>query len=340
MKLSASNQIFLAIVVGVAVGALAPGAVPYLSWMGDVFVLALKMLIAPLILGSIVMGMAALGDVSKLGSLGGRTLAYYVSTTVLAVALGLLVVQVVKPGRSDELGAQDVSAIRTFAAGGDASGRGLAAALRSEGWDAGSAGGVADAYDARLEGAAPEAPAAVEALARTVVSAERFRQRVAKTRGGAADQDAAKVRSAKARDMSVGDFLKAQLRKILQNPFKSLADMNVLGIIVFSLLLGGVLTTLGERGAPLVGVFDGLNVAMMKLVDLVMWLAPMGVLALMADQIASSGLGILRVLAWYMFAVLLGLGVHGLVTLPLLLKFVGRPPPCRSRWNAWTRTSA
>jgi len=127
--------------------------------------------------------------------------------------------------------------------------------------------------------------------------------------------------------MTVGRFLRAQLDKVLDNPFRSLADMNVLGIIVFALLLGGVLTTLGERGKVLLGAFDGLNEAMMRLVHVVMLLAPYGVGALMAEQIAASGLSILKVLFWYMLAVLGGVLIHACVVLPLILFLVGRVSP-------------
>lgn len=327
MKLSLSNQIFLAIICGVALGAFAPGVVPYISWVGDVFVLALKMLIAPLILASIVMGMAALGDVRQLGALGGKTVAYYVSTTVLAVILGLVVVNVVNPGRSSRLDPQDAIAVEAFALPGLPEGRGLAVELERQGWTPEAAQEAAIAFNERAKASPPNDPAAISQIATSVVAASKLRARISAQRGKAAADDASKLQSAKLRNMTVPAFLKAQLKKLLQNPFKALADMNVLGIIVFALLLGGILTTLGERGKPLTAVFDGLNQAMMKLVDLVMLIAPPGVLALLADQIASSGLGILKVLAWYMFAVLLGLGVHAVVVLPAILKVVGKVSP-------------
>ncbi len=327
VKLSLSNQIFLAILAGVAMGALAPGAVPYVSWMGDVFILALKMLIAPLILASIVMGMAALGDVSKMGSLGGKTVAYYVTTTVLAVILGLVVVNVVNPGRSSELGPKESAAVEAFSSAGRPDGRGLAIELERNGWDTPSAEAAAVSFNERAKADPPKDSAAISAIATPVVGAASLRRRIAQSRKKGAGGDAAKIESAKARNMTVPQFLRAQLKKVLQNPFRSLADMNVLGIIVFALLLGGILTTLGERGAPLLGAFDGLNQAMMKLVDLVMLIAPAGVFALLADQVAASGIGILRVLAWYMFAVLLGIAIHALVVLPAILKFVGKLSP-------------
>jgi len=336
-----SNQIFLAIVVGIVVGAVAPGVVPWIAWVGDVFILALKMLIAPLILASIVMGMASLGDVRHLGSLGGKTLAFYFSTTVLAVVLGLVVVNVVQPGRAEEPTEEDRALVQGFSA--ELAARGVAPGAHPE------AAGVLAGVLARAEGdaALPEESvarmrtsyadraaatgvrdaAAVADLAGRLLAAERFRLKVSAVRGAAAADDAAAVQAARARDMTVGRFLRAQLDKVLDNPFRSLADMNVLGIIVFALLLGGVLTTLGERGKVLLGAFDGLNEAMMRLVHVVMLLAPYGVGALMAEQIAASGLSILKVLFWYMLAVLGGVLIHACVVLPLILFLVGRVSP-------------
>ena len=339
-----SNQIFLAIVVGIGLGAVWPGAVPWVSWIGDVFILALKMLIAPLILASIVMGMASLGDVRRLGTMGGRTVAFYLCTTVLAVMLGLVVVNVVQPGRAGEISEPDAAlvadlgkriALQRLAPDRHAEVARVLAATLTEARDPKgepvlpetSIERLREAYERRATTTLVSDTAAVSNLASSLLSAERFRLEVTAARGDAARDDDAKVQAAAAKDMSVGRFLRAQLRKLLQNPFQSLAEMNVLGIIVFALLLGAILTTLGERGEPLLRVFDALNEAMMRLVDLVMRLAPFGVGALMATQIAASGLGILKVLLWYMVAVLAGLLIHAGLVLPTILWAAGRVRP-------------
>ena len=339
-----SNQIFVAIALGIGLGVLLPGVVPWLAWIGDVFILSLKMLIAPLILASIVMGMAALGDVRRLGSLGGRTVAYYLATTVLAVGLGLLVVNVVRPGHSDALSDADRSVVAALgprltsvavAPDRHEAVAGVLAAVLSEAKDAAGAPALAEesvtrvrqAYALRAASAGIAEAAAATDLAARVLAGERYRLRVTAARGEAARDDDGRVRSAVSRSMTVGLFLRAQLHKMLANPFQSLAEMNVLGIIVFALLLGGILTTLGERGKPLLLAFDALNEAMMRLVHLVMRLAPFGVGALMAEQIAASGLGILKVLFWYMVAVLGGLLLHACVVLPAILRLVGGVRP-------------
>ena len=345
MKLSLTNQIFIAIVGGILFGVLAPEAVPYISWVGEVFVLALKMLLAPLLLASIVMGMAALGDVRELGSLGGKTLAYYASTTVIAVIIGLVVVNVVRPGVSDELSEADSALVtelaaqvkaRSIAADDHAAttkaiGDVLGTAARTRPADAlpeAAIQRVKAAYAARAQADGVTGAEGSAALLGKLLSAERFRLRIEATQSkDASAAGEGKLKSAAATDMTVSKFLRAQLSKIFQNPFASLATMNVLGIIIFALLLGGVLTTLGERGATLLGVFDGLNQAMMKLIDVVMLIAPSGVFALMAGQIAASGVGILLVLLTYMLTVLGALFIHGVIVLPLACRFLAGVSP-------------
>ncbi|ODN67708.1 MULTISPECIES: dicarboxylate/amino acid:cation symporter [Methylophaga] len=75
-----------------------------IGWMGDLFLNALKMIIIPLIVASVISGIGALGDVRKLGRLGGSTILYYGFTTAVAVFIGLVVVNIIQPGAGIELG--------------------------------------------------------------------------------------------------------------------------------------------------------------------------------------------------------------------------------------------
>lgn len=70
----------------------------YISWMGDLFIRALKMLIIPLILSSLISGITSIGSGSNLGRLGLKTMAYYVATSLLAIVTGQLLVNLFKPG--------------------------------------------------------------------------------------------------------------------------------------------------------------------------------------------------------------------------------------------------
>jgi Na+/H+-dicarboxylate symporter len=70
-----------------------------IAWLGQLFLDALKMLIIPLIFAAVISGVASLGDIRKLGRLGGLTLVYFVSTTVIAVLIGLVAVNLIQPGQ-------------------------------------------------------------------------------------------------------------------------------------------------------------------------------------------------------------------------------------------------
>jgi DAACS family dicarboxylate/amino acid:cation (Na+ or H+) symporter len=92
-------QIFLAMGAGVVAGLLGGEAfVPRVSWLGTVFVRLLKMIILPLIITSIVSGVASVGGGRGLGRLFGKTLGYYVLSSTLAILIGLVLVNLIQPG--------------------------------------------------------------------------------------------------------------------------------------------------------------------------------------------------------------------------------------------------
>ena len=212
---------------------------PVIGPLGQIFIKLLKMLIVPLILASMITGVARVGDIRKLGGLGGRTFVFYITTTFASVFVGLVLVNLVQPGvGAPEIGGDVPDAVRTH--------------------------------------------------------------------------------------VTIGSIL---LNMIPSNPVKAMAEMQILPLIVFSLLFGAVLTTMGERGKPLTSLFESLNDAMMKLTDWVIQLAPVGVFALLASVVMETGPGIFANLGKYMATVLLGLAVHALVTLPLLLRLLGGVNP-------------
>lgn len=99
-------QILAAMVVGILLG-LTPGdtAVRAVGWMGTLFVRLLRMVIVPLILTSIVSGVASVGGGRSLGRLGLKTISYYLVTSLLAIVVGLVLVNLIAPGRGADLGA-------------------------------------------------------------------------------------------------------------------------------------------------------------------------------------------------------------------------------------------
>jgi len=78
-------------------------AVNAVSWMGDIFLRALKMIIIPLILSSLISGVTNIGSGSNLGRLGLKTMSYYVATSIFAILTGLLLVNIIKPGVGAEI---------------------------------------------------------------------------------------------------------------------------------------------------------------------------------------------------------------------------------------------
>lgn len=109
MKLKVHTQILIAIVLAVGVGIVLGEKAAPIKIVGDVFIRLLKAIIIPLILASMVAGIVSLGDVRKLGRIGLRTLAYYMATTALAVAVGLVLVNLMRPGIGVNMGTDAVS---------------------------------------------------------------------------------------------------------------------------------------------------------------------------------------------------------------------------------------
>ncbi len=99
------NQIFLAMALAIACGLAVPDLITPLKFLGDIFLGALKMIIGPLILASVVVGVMGLGDVRHAGRIGGKAVAYFLTTTFLAVIVGLLMVNLIRPGEGSDLSA-------------------------------------------------------------------------------------------------------------------------------------------------------------------------------------------------------------------------------------------
>jgi len=216
---------------------------------GDLFMNLLKMVVVPLIVCSMVVGIASLGDFRRIGGAFGWTVAYYVSTTLISVALGIILVSMIKPG----LGVgTEVEVARQLPA--------------QVSW-----------YEALFD------------VVRGMVPS---------------------------------------------NIVKAAAEGQVLGLIIASLLFGGILTTLGERGRRIVELVDIVNDAIMRLVRLVIWLAPLGIFGLVATKIGEAGGGQavvveLKRLVKYALTVIAGLIIHAGVILPTILFVLGGRNPLK-----------
>lgn len=98
-------QIFTALVLGAGAGILFPGIIPYISWIGEWFMNALSMIIVPIIFFSIVIAIAGLRETGAgLKKLSIRTVTYYVITMLIAIITGLLLVNLIEPGKGVQIG--------------------------------------------------------------------------------------------------------------------------------------------------------------------------------------------------------------------------------------------
>lgn len=232
------------------------GGITFMNW--------LKMILIPLVVSSVVMGVASL-DAGHLGRIGGWTLVYYFSTMIVAVLLGVTLVSSIHPGRDFDTHTREQMVAEYQTAAGQ-----LQATARQEG-----------------------------------VSGENG---LLVAIGGAARR------------------LTTQMIPI--NPIKAATESNVLQLIVFSLLLGIVLSVIGPVGEPLIRVFGSLFQAVMKLVEWIIWLAPIGVFFLVAHTVVDMGVAqLIGPLLLYIAVVLIGLALHGLVILPLILWLFGKTNP-------------
>ncbi|MCB0600680.1 MAG: dicarboxylate/amino acid:cation symporter [Saprospiraceae bacterium] len=255
-KLELHWKIIIGMIAGVGIGFLAV-ALGLQTWVenwikpfGTIFINLLKLVAVPLIIVSLIKGIAELQDISKLSRMGGRTLIIYVFTTVIAVSIGLLVVNILKPGnRINEQTRQEL--------------------LDNFGTDA----------DAKITMATEQ-----------------------KGQGP----------------------LQALVDIVPDNIFSSMTDnRNMLQVIFFVVLLGiGLILIDKEKAKPVIAFIDGLNEVILKIIDLVMLTAPLGVLALLASLVVESpSLDLFRALLSYAICVIIGLSVMIFGFYPLFVKF-------------------
>lgn len=136
------------------------------------------------------------------------------------------------------------------------------------------------------------------------------------------------------RERSGGDLIGVLQRLVPANPVGAAAEADMLGLVTFALLFAWALTQLPETVRQAQQQFwQGVYQAMLRIADLVMRFAPLGVFALVGGVVAKTGLAAVKPLALFFLAVVCGLLVHALVTLPLVLRLVARVSP-RAHYRA------
>lgn len=133
--------------------------------------------------------------------------------------------------------------------------------------------------------------------------------------------------SIEAIEQGLGDIL---INIIPENPFQAMAEGDVLPVIFFSILFGYFITRLKtEQRDLLKNVFDAAFEAMLKMTTFIIWSAPAGVFGIIAEIVAGTGFSAFRSLGYYFIIVLAGLAIHMFITLPLLLRTMGRMNPVK-----------
>ena len=236
------QRVIGALILGIITGYILQERAESLKWIGDFFIASIKMLVVPLIFFSLVSGVAAIGDLRKLGSVGWRAMLLFVVTRQIALWLGLAIGTNLKPG----LGIN------------------------------------ADEMDLDLS---------------------RIPEEV---------------------DLSITDRI---IALVPQSPVQVMADVSVLPLIVFALLIGIGILMAKEEGEPVAKVFDSGAIIMQKVTMVVMELTPFGVFALMAWVMGTLGIDALIGLAKLVGLNYLGCLIIIVVMYSAMIKFIAKLPP-------------
>lgn len=276
--------ILIAIVLALGLALLFPHVAESLEIGGEIFLRLLKMIVVPLVVTSVLSGILGLGDVRKLGKPGAAAITYYLSTTILAVMVGLVVVNIVQPG----VGAVDQATLKEY------SGVGL------------------------------DSPK------------EKLAKSLSKMSGLSRDQVAEvfdELPSGKQETPGIGTiFHNLFLMMFTDNLIQAALEINLLPLIVFSIVFGAMLTTLGQRVRTVTELIEQTNTALMSFVLLLMKLAPVGIFCLVTSRFGKAVgdgkfLQELSQIGWYFLTVLIGLAIHAFITLPAIFWIIRRQNP-------------
>ena len=132
-----------------------------------------------------------------------------------------------------------------------------------------------------------------------------------------------------AEQLSLGEFFAKFLHGLFVNPFAALAQTNVLAVVVFALIVGIALVMGGERYRNILALLQELLELVMRVVGWIMYLAPLGVMALLAQLVATQDMAVLGSLGKFASVMVGTTLLHGLVALPLVLYLATGVTPLR-----------
>ena len=219
----------------------------FLVPMGNVFLRGIKMLVVPLVLFSIICGAASVGDVKKLGRVGGKIFIYYIITTAFATTIALFMANILKPGVGVKLKAS---------------------------------------------------------------------KEIVKT----------------ASPPFIMDML---INMIPSNPIEAMVKGDMLQIIVFALIFGISITLVGDKAKNLLNIFEEVNNVLLKMIDVIMIVAPLGVFALISNVIMTQGLKVLIPLMKYVLVAVLVMIIQIFFIYGGMLKFIGKLNPVNFFKKFW-----
>lgn len=209
---SLAVQILIGLILGILVGAAFydnPTVATYLQPLGDIFIRLIKMIVVPIVISTLIVGVAGVGDAKKLGKLGGKTLLYFEVVTIGAILFGLVLANLFKPGLGVDMSALQKSDISKYTAGAEA--------------------------------------ATSHSFADTFVNI------------------------------------------VPTNVVDAFARGDMLAIIFFAVFFGLGLGAMGERGKPLLNIFQLIADVMFWVTNQIMKLAPIGVFALIGVTVSKFG---------------------------------------------------
>ncbi len=245
-KISLAYQILIGLVLGIIVGAVFygnPKVATFLQPIGDIFLHLIKMIVIPIVVSTLVVGVAGTGSFKKLGALGGKTLLYFEIITTIAILIGLLIANVFQPGHGVDMQNLQKSDIGSY------------------------------------------------------------------------------VSTAKTQESH--SFADTLVNIVPTNIIESLVKGDMLAIIFFSIMLGLGIAAIGEKGKPVLQIFQGISEAMFWITNQVMKFAPFGVFALIGVTISKFGLNSLIPLGKLAICVYGAMIFFIVVILGLVAKMVG-----------------
>ncbi len=265
-KPSLTFWILAALVLGALLGWLVPEFAINLDILGKIFLKLIKTIVAPLLFATLVVGIAGHGDSAQVGRMGAKAFSYFIAVTSLALVFGLLAINLTKAGDDPRISKEKAEKLQSKASSVKKDWKDVAAPMvvnRTE--------KIINEYES-----APDSLKqgvilrGIDSLQTTFVSAKKIADTPPKQ-----------------------DWKDLILHIFPENIAKSIAENQVLQVVVFSILFGlGVSAAGEEHRKKMVSACETLTAVMFKFTNIVMYFAPFGVLGAMASAVAAMGLDV------------------------------------------------